>query len=281
MILTLGVLIVLGFYQNCAPFESIPLSISDDGGDEDNILIIPDEQSIIPLFLPPGVSQGGQSTRIRITNTSDKDGNISVTAFDNAGTPFGPFSVTITARSTIYFNSTDLGENISLSGDQLSDLGFLWIKLESHEIEIAYGVYFVNTESGSSIELIYNLHEIESIFQGSERKFVVSISIFKPNDGTSSQTSMLRLTNAQDHDVNVRILSLDDNGLRGGTVSLTLTPKQSLLLNSNQLENSDISLFRGQFGNGIGMWRLSIESDAQIHVMHLAQDSENRLSILD
>ena len=88
---------------------------------------------------------------------------------------------------------------------------------------------------------------------------------------------MLRLTNPQDREANVRILSIDDEGLRGGTVSLTLPAKQSMHLDLSQLENGNSLLFRGQFGNGTGLWRLSVESDSQIHVMHLLQDSRKPL----
>ena len=66
----------------------------------------PFEGHIVPLF--PAASDAVRQGFVRVINHSDHAGEVEIRATDDDGARFGPTALTIDARETAHFNSTDL-----------------------------------------------------------------------------------------------------------------------------------------------------------------------------
>ena len=74
-----------------------------------------------------------------------------------------------------------------------------------------------------------------------------------------------RIINHSDRSGTVRIEGIDDEGTRHGPVSLNLGPRETAHFNSRDLEAGNASKgLSGQLGNGIGNWRLELDTDLDI-----------------
>ena len=166
--------IVLGLYQNCAPL-GYPTSIQSS---DDPFNPISEDETIVPLFLPPGLKDK-QHTLVKITNNSNQSGNISISIFNNTGETFGPFTFNIEPNASIYFKSDDLkGLLPSFDEDQFSNLGFLWLNLNSNEINISFRSYFINIGEDPSLKLARSLYAANIFFQVLKKKIHCSYYYF-------------------------------------------------------------------------------------------------------
>ena len=114
--------------------------------------------------------------------------------------------------------------------------------------------------------------------EGESARFYVPIL----NPGSNvGQESWLRLINPGDHAAEIVIEGTDDHGdpPPEGEVRLVLAAGAARMLSAQQIEEGGTD-FDGQFGDGVGKWRLSVSADRPIQVMSLMQSATGHLTNL-
>ena len=97
---------------------------------------------------------------------------------------------------------------------------------------------------------------------------------------TLGRRSFVRLINHSDQSAVVRVTAVDDTGMRSALSPLNLTPWQTLLVNSNDLENGNPAkgITRG-VGNGTGNWYLEVApSRPEVEVLSFARTNDGLLA---
>ncbi|MDE0177690.1 MAG: hypothetical protein OXP36_03770 [Gammaproteobacteria bacterium] len=226
----------------------------------------------IPYF-PSAADALGRQGFARIVNLSNRDGEASITAFDDSGRRHGPVTLTLDALETVHLNSGDLEDGNAGKG-------------------LAAGVGRP-TEGDWRLELTSALDlKVLSYIRTSDG-FVTSMHDLAPNDANSHevaffnpgsnfrQESLLRIVNPGDGTASVSIRGVDDKGAAapGGTVRLSIPPRAARTYSAAQLE-SGAPVFTGRLGDGAGKWRLTVEADAPIRVMSLLATPTGHLTNL-
>ena len=226
----------------------------------------------IPYF-PSAADALGRQGFARVVNLSNRDGEASITAFDDSGRRHGPVTLTLDALETVHLNSGDLEDGNAGKG-------------------LAAGVGRP-TEGDWRLELTSALDlKVLSYIRTSDG-FVTSMHDLAPNDANSHevaffnpgsnfrQESLLRIVNPGDGTASVSIRGVDDKGAAapGGTVRLSIPPRAARTYSAAQLE-SGAPVFTGRLGDGAGKWRLTVEADAPIRVMSLLATPTGHLTNL-
>ena len=94
------------------------------------------------------------------------------------------------------------------------------------------------------------------------------------------QVSRLRLINNGGSQASVTVTGVDDAGLSpGGPLQLRVAPGTALEVSSTELESGQSERIEsGALGDGVGKWRLRVESDEPIQVMSLLDSPTRHLT---
>ena len=68
----------------------------------------------LPLVLP--ASNAALTGFVRIVNHTEQSGTVRITAFDDAGSRFGPVTLSLEAGENVNFNSRDFGTSQRIEG---------------------------------------------------------------------------------------------------------------------------------------------------------------------
>ena len=215
----------------------------------------------LPLFL--SASRSRQQGFVRVINRSNQSGTVRIHAIDDSGSRQGPVSLSLAAKATAHFNSTDLERGNSskgLSGSTGSGRGD-WRLLLDTDLDIT-PLGFVRTSDG----FLTSLHDVVAASGGRHH-----VQVFNPGSNYN-QRSWLRLVNAGDRAAEVTISGLDDRGASPpqGDVRLTLAAGEARAITAPDLETGASGL-RGRFGDGSGKWQLFVSADRPIQVMSLME----------
>ncbi len=226
---------------------------------------------VLPLLPPSGAQQGF----VRIVNTSDEAGEVEVRAFDDAGTEYGPLTLSIGAGEVRHFNSHDLETGNAakgLTGATGPGEGRWRLVFES-DLDLRVMGY-VRTADG----FLTSMHD-EVTETASDEGYRYEVVIFNPA-GNIRQVSVLRVVNRSDAEAAVTITGLDDAGEAGdGAVELTLPAGAARMLAAPELESGGDDL-EGALGDGVGKWRLTVASDRPLAVMSLLRSPTGHLTNL-
>ena len=217
----------------------------------------------LPLF----VSASHQTLQgfARIINLSDRDGEVTIRAIDDAGNRFGPVTLSLEAKATRHFSSDDLRDGNAdkgLSGGIGSGEGSNWrLELET-DLDIDPLVYTRPRGEG----FVTSTYDI--VAEGESMRW--RVSFFNPGSNTV-QRSWLRVINTSGVDTEVTVEGLDDNGADGAeVVQFDLAADAARMLSAQELEEgSSDSTFDGRLGDGHGKWQLFVSADQPIQVMSL------------
>ena len=228
----------------------------------------------LPLF----VSASHQTLQgfARIINLSDRDGEVTIHAFDDTGKRFGPATLSLEARKTRHFNSDDLRDGNTekgFSGRIGSGQGNKWrLELET-DLEIDPLIYTRPRGEG----FVTSTHDV--VAEGDSMRW--RVSFFNPGTNTAQQ-SWLRVVNTSGIDTEITVEGLDDNGAAGtGMVRFDLAANAARMLSARELEQgSEDPTFEGQLGNGSGKWQLFVSADQPIQVMSLLLSNSGYLTNL-
>lgn len=218
-------------------------------------------------FANPGDNLDQQSF-IRVVNTSDAVGTVTVSGVDDTGSlaPGGDVQFTLGPFESKNMNAMDLEEG-NVSKGLMGALGdgsgrWQWTITSSLAIKV---MNMVRTSDG----FVTNLSRV------TPRSTWLTEEAFFFNPGSnSSQRSFLRLVNRSAQFADIAIFGIDDQGndAPGGVVTLTLAANAATEVTSADLENGNVGAgLTGALGNGTGKWRLTIASDADVVAMSLLE----------
>ena len=221
----------------------------------------PDLPEAIPLayFLPVDAEMMSVA---RVVSHSDKEDLVTVEAWDDAGDRYGPLEFILHPRAALEFNSNDLELGNPDKGPYggLGDGEGNWRLAFSSDEPISIAGYRRASDGFQT-----SMHAVVP----ESDELVYEVPFFAPH-GTWDRRprSWLRLSNPNQHDVNITISGIDDDGISRGRVDLVLEPESSRMVSDEQLEQGDDDL-DGFLSNGRRNWHLSVSATRPILVMNL------------
>ena len=230
---------------------------------------------LIPLFR--STSNPDQQGFIRVVNLENSegyDGEVNITAKDDARAARGPVSFVVQEGHAVHFNSDDLelgNRDKGLAGQLGRGTGDWYLLLFNDGNAVIKWLSLVRTRSG----FLTNMNETVQRIDGRYH-----VSTFNPGSN-ASQRSWLRLVDTTGGGANVTIRGRDDSGEPApeGEIQLSLDPTGVMTITAQEIEAGG-SHFSGRFGDGYGKWQLFIEADSDIHVMSLMDSPTGHLTNL-
>ena len=258
-----------------APIEAMSL-LSSPTGHLTNLSTVPerpgdeDGTHVVPLF-PSASDPLGRQGFVRVVNRSTEAGAVRIAAYDDSDFDYEDVTLSIAAGATVHFNSNDLelgNAAKGLSGSTGAGVGD-WRLVLSSELDILVLTYIRTTDG-----FLTSMHDVAPSLEGVHR-----VAIFNPGSNPN-QVSGLRLVNPGLEDAEVTITGIDDAGASPGTtVVVTIPAGASRTILAAELESGGNGL-SGSLGNGVGKWRLQVESDEPIVVMSLLSSPTGHLTNL-
>ena len=234
---------------------------------------MPDDENgvhVVPLF-PPAADPLGRQGFVRVVNRSTEEGTVQIEAHDDSDLDYEAVTLSIGAGATVHFNSNDLelGNTAKgLSGSTGAGVGN-WRLVLSSERDIDVLAYIRTTDG-----FLTSMHDVAPSLEGVHR-----VVIFNPGSNPN-QMSGLRLVNPGSEDAEVAITGVDDAGASpGSAVRLTVPAGSSRTILATDLESGGEGL-AGALGDGVGKWRLTVDSDQPIVVMSLLSSPTGHLTNL-
>ena len=226
------------------PLVSSVESVSDTA-------IAAETQYTVPLF--PSASNALRHGFVRVINRSGHGGEVRVRPIDDSGRQFGQLMLAIGPDESVHFNSLDLEMGNSgkgLIGSAGSGVGDWRLDFTSAlDIQV---LSYIRTRDG----FLSSMHDTLAADGGGYHA-----PTFNPG-GDRDQVSLLRLVNVGDGDVDIRITGADDTGgSPDGEVRLSVPEQGARTISAAELESGGSGL-EGSLGNGVGKWRLHVESPA-------------------
>ena len=220
---------------------------------------------LAPLF-PENSDGSGREGLVRIVNYSREPGAVRITAFDKGGREHGPAGLAIEAGQTIQLAPEGLARG-NPAGGVSGTIGSGWGdgRLElSSDLDLMV-LSYVRHRDG----FLTAMHDVVPREGDSYH-----VRTFHPGSGPS-QTSLLRLINTGQNQAAVRIRGIDDRGVSGGPVTVSVPAGATREFTAAVLESG--TGVNGALGRGAGRWRLIVESDDDLVVQSLSESPAGRL----
>ena len=219
----------------------------------------------VPLF--PSASDGeGRVGLVRVVNRASAPAEVTIEAYDATDRLREEVRLSLGSEASAEFDSADLehgNAGTGLAGSTGAGEGDWWLELWSgSEIEV---LSYLETAA----EMLSPLRGTAGAETASGMRYEALLL-----DGSGE----LRLLNAGAAPAEVRITGVDDAGLAGGAVDVTVAPWRVRMLTAVGLEEGGATGTVGALGAGTGSWRLALESDREIDVLGLARGSGGALS---
>ena len=225
---------------------------------------------VVPLF-PSASDPLGRQGFVRVVNRSTGAGAVRIEAHDDSDLAYEDVTLAMGAGATVHFNSDDLelgNAAKGLSGSTGAGVGD-WRLVLSSDLNIDVLAY-IRASDG----FLTSMHEVAPSADG--RHWV---AILNPGSNPN-QVSGLRLVNPGSEDAEVTITGVDDAGASpGSTVVLTVPAGGSRTILAAELESGGEGV-SGALGDGVGKWRLRVESEEPIIVMSLLSSPTGHLTNL-
>ena len=258
------------------PVEGASL-LTSPGGHLTNLSTAPDAGADgvwrMPLF-PAADGASGRQGFVRVINRSWQAGEARVVAVDDGGARVGPVTLSLRARRTVHFNSDDLQRGNAAKGlpDGVGSptRGDWRLELTS-DLDIAVTSYIRTRGDG----FLTSMHDLAPPGVAAQ---AARVPIFNPGSNRR-QASLLRVVNDGDAAATVRVTGVDDAGAPSDEVRLTVPAGEARTLTAAELEAGGAA-FEGALGDGVGKWRLAMESDVPVGVMSLLQSPGGHLTNL-
>ena len=226
--------------------------------------------NFVPLF-PSASDSHGRQGFVRVANHSDATREVTIIPRDDSDWEYAPLVLTVHPRETVHFDSLDLelgNTGKGLRGSTGSGLGDWWLELSGGpDIEVAS---YVRAADG----FLTAMHDTAP-GEGAGRR----VATFGPANETNG-TGVLRLVNPGAREATAIVAGTDDLGRSPGSeVRIVVGAGASRTLSSAELESGGPQS-EGALGDGAGMWRLSVESDAPLIVTNFHESRAGRLTNL-
>ncbi|MDE0029700.1 MAG: DUF1588 domain-containing protein [Deltaproteobacteria bacterium] len=220
----------------------------------------------VPFFTQS--TSTGSVSYLRIINHSDESGTVSILAYDDAGTTYGPATLELDAGEAVHFNAEDLETGNADKGLGDKEQGF------REGIGTGAGAWRLELTSALDIEVFSYSRTEDGVVSGMQEVVPRTgsghwIGLFNPAS-TIGRESRLRLVNRGAAPAAVTIEGVDDAGESGsGAVRLTLPAWGARQVTAEELESGDGEGLTGALGDGTGRWRLLVTAGGAIEVMNL------------
>ena len=199
---------------------------------------------------------------VRVINRGGGDGVVSIEGVDDAGQRAGPVTLRLDAGRTVHFNSKDFEQgnaNKGLSEGVGPPSQGDWRLTLTSTLDIEALPYLRTREDG----FLTSMRDLAPVAEGSHR-----VVVFNPARN-ENQVSQLRLINPGADAAEVVIRGVDDHGEAGASeVRLSLPGHAARTYSAKHLEEGHEDL-QGALEPGAGKWRLTVASEASLHVMSL------------
>ena len=224
----------------------------------------------VPLF-PSAADPDSREGFVRVVNRETRAGSVAITAVDDAGQAHGDATLALGTGQTVHFNSEDLERGNAtkgLTGGVGAGSGN-WRLALSGDVDIDVLGYIRHVDG-----FLTSMHDAAPVADTRHR-----IAFFNPGSNRA-QVSALRLINPGAAPASVTITGRDDSGASpGGPVQVTLPAGAARTYTAEQLEEGGADL-RGALGDGVGKWRLVVESTRPISAMSLLASPTGHLTNL-
>ena len=224
----------------------------------------------VPLF-PSASDPLGRQGFVRVVNRSTEAGTVRIDSYDHSNLAYEAVTLSIGGAATVHFNSNDLELGTAakgLSGSTGAGVGD-WRLVLSSDLDIQVLAYIRTTDG-----FLTSMHDVAPRLEGAYR-----VAIFNPGSNPN-QVSGLRLVNPGSVDAEVTITGIDDSGTSpDSSVALTVPAGKSRTILAAELESGG-DRQSGALGDGVGKWRLRVESEEPIVVMSLLSSPTGHLTNL-
>ncbi len=234
--------------------------------DSDNETATP--KALVPLFL--NATDPFRHGFVRVINRSTAEGEVRLTAIDDAGYQPASVSIRLGAASAIQFNSEDL-ENGNPEKGLAVGVGQgtgQWRLLFDSELDLGVLAY-VRTSDG----FLTAVHDVAPLEQGDYR-----VATFNPGSNVD-QVSTLRVVNTSPATASVTVEGYEESGTSSsGVVRFDVPANTVREFTAAELETG--AGLASSLGSGTGKWRLAVRSEQSIVVMSLLESPEGYLTNL-
>ena len=222
----------------------------------------------IALFNP--ASSGGQVSRLRLVNPGAAAAAVTIEGIDDDGaSPGGAVRLSLPARASRMVTAEELetGDGEGLSG-ALGDGAGRWRLVVTADRPIAVMNLLVSSSSGAMTNL--SSGPVAAVDGGDGAATIHAVGLF-PAASSADLEGVLRIVNRTRQSGSVGIEAIDDTGTSYGPVTLRIDTLESLVINSDDLEegNAGKGLVLGT-GAGSGDWRLRLSTSLDIAVLSYA-----------
>ena len=227
------------------------------------------EGHLIPFL--PLASEKLRTGLLRVINHSDRNGEVEIRATDDDGSSTDAVTLSIRMNESVLLDSEDLEKGNAGKGlpNGIGTGAGSWRLSLSSSLDIE-ALSYSRTSDGF-------LTAVQDTVRREGNRHI--LPVFNAGDG-GDVTSMLRIVNNRDQEVEVTITGTDDAGDRlAGSVSFSLPAGASRTLTSEELE-SGASGIEGNLGAGAGWWQLVVETEMPLIVMNLLSSGEGHLANL-
>ena len=214
---------------------------------------------------------------VRVLNHSDVSGTATITATDDAGRTYEPLTLTLGPQQAAPFNSDDLESGNAakgLAGGTGPGTGGWRFEVESATLDVE-ALGYLRTADGFVTAMVATVPADED---GTRR-----VATFNPASNVN-QVSHLRLVNPHDEAVEATVAGVDDDGRSpGDAVELTVPAGTACMVDAAELESGrglDCGSLQTGLGDGVGKWRLAVESDPPMVAMSLLSSPTGHLTNL-
>ena len=263
-----GVLTIRGVSRGVT---AITVTVADrrDERASDTFLVAVKGPALVALL--PRASDPVREGFVRVINHAAEAGEVTIEAVDDTGMRLGPVTLSLDAGATAHFNSGDLEDGNAAKGLPAgvgSGEGDWRLVLDS-DLDFE-ALSYIRTADG----FLTAMHDTVPVRDGA-----YEVAIFNPGSNPN-QVSGLRLVNPGSEDAEVTITGVDDAGASpGSAVVLTVPAGGSRTILAAELESGGEGV-SGALGDGVGKWRLRVESEEPIIVMSLLSSPTGHLTNL-
>lgn len=224
---------------------------------------------LVPLF-PAASDAMERQGFVRVVNHGNTEAEVAIVARDGTDRDYENMTLSVGPNAAAHFNSDDLEAGSpakGLTGRTGPGEGDWHLELRSvAHIEV---MSYIRMSDG----FLTSMHDVASRLGDRQR-----LAVFNPGRNRQ-QVSRLRLINRGPDPEEVTIRGWDDSGDERGPLRATVGAGRAVSFTAAELEEGAPGLV-GELGQGVGKWRLVVESDGNVTALGVLESPTGHLTNL-